>query len=123
MSRYEFLNVNPLGIREEDCVCRAIKTALNEDYYTIKNKLELVGELFECEALCVCCYKFLLDNVYDLKRVEEVEGMTVGEFAELFPKGTYIVRVDGHLTTVIDGKCYDIWDCTEEIVHLVWIVE
>lgn len=123
MSRYEFLNVNPLGKREQDCVCRAIKTALNEDYYTILNKLELVGELFECEALCVCCYKFLLDNVYDLKRIEEVEGMTVGEFAEEFPKGTYIVRVDGHLTTVIDGKCYDIWDCTEEIVHLVWIVE
>lgn len=120
---YQFLNVNPLGKKELDCVCRAISGALNENYYKVKNKLELVGALQECEKLCVCCYKFLLDYVYNLKRFEEYQGMTICEFMELNPYGTYIIRVDGHLTHCKDGICYDIFDCTNEIIDLVWLVE
>lgn len=119
---YEFKNVNPLGKRELDCVCRAISGALNENYYTIQNKLELVGALFDCEKLCVCCYKFLLDNVFNLCRIEECQGMTIKEFMKCYNKGTYIIRVDGHLTHCVDGICYDIFDCTDEIVDIVWII-
>ena len=39
MARYQFLNVNPLGEIEEDCVCRAISLALDKDYYKIQEKL------------------------------------------------------------------------------------
>lgn len=120
---YQFLNVNPLGKKELDCVCRAISNALNENYYTIQNKLELVGSLFECEKLCVCCYKFLLDNVYNLKRIEEFNGFTIKEFLKINPKGTFIIRLDGHLTHCKDGICYDVFDCTNEIIDLVWLVE
>ena len=123
MARYQFLNVNPLGKIEEDCVCRAISLALDEDYYKIQEKLYLVAKLFECEYLCVCCYKYLLDNVYDLKRIEEVKGMTVEEFANYFPIGIFIVRVEGHLTCVIDNHIMDIWDCRDKIVDLVWEVK
>ena len=123
MARYQFLNVNPLGEIEEDCVCRAISLALDKDYYKIQEKLYLVAKLFECEYLCVCCYKYLLDNVYDLKRIEEVKGMTVEEFANYFPIGIFIVRVEGHLTCVIDNNIMDIWDCRDKIVDLVWEVK
>ena len=123
MARYQFLNVNPLGEIEEDCVCRAISLALDEDYYKIQEKLYLVAKLFECESLCVCCYKYLLDDVYDLKRIEEVRGMTIEEFANYFPIGIFIVRVEGHLTCVIDNHIMDIWDCRDKIVDLVWEVK
>lgn len=123
MAKYKFLNLNPLNAREEDCVCRAISLALEEDYYTVQRKLELVGELFECEDLCVCCYKHLLDYVYGLERIEEVQGMTVEEFANYFPKGTYIVRVPQHCTCVINGVCYDIWNCLDKVVDKVWEVK
>ena len=122
MARYKFLNVNPLNKKELDCVCRAISLALNEDYYIIEDKLKLVGKLFECEALCMCCYRFLLDNVYDLQRIEDYKGVTINEFINSFSKGIYIIRVEGHLTCVIDSVCYDIWDCTNEIVDIVWKV-
>ena len=117
---YKFLNVNPLGKFEEDCVCRAISGALDINYYEVQNKLELVGALFNCEKLCVCCYKFLLDNVFNLCRIEEFQGMPVKEFIRHCDKGTYIIRVDGHLTHCKDGICYDIFDCTNDIVDLVW---
>ena len=123
MAKYKFLNLNPINEREQDCVCRAISLALQEDYYLIERKLELVGELFECEMLCCCCYKHLLDYVYGLERIEEVQGMTIEQFATYFPKGTYIIRVNGHCTSVIDGICYDIWDCTNEFIDIVWEVK
>lgn len=123
MARYKFLNVNPLGKIEEDCVCRAITNALQEDYYLVLEKLYLVQELFECDALCVCCYKFLLDNVYSLERIEEFKGFTIEDFCEFFPKGVYLVRVEGHLTCVVNGIVEDTWDCTQKIVDIVWKVE
>lgn len=123
MAKYNFLNLNPMNSIELDCVTRAITLALNEDYYTIKRKLELVGELFECEKLCVCCYKFLLDEVYGLDRIEEYAGLTIEEFSKYRPSGTYLIRVDGHLTTLIDGTVYDIWDCRDEIVRIIWVVD
>ncbi len=123
MARYDFLNLNPLGAMELDCVNRAIALALNEDYDTIKRKLELVGELFECEKLCVCCYKFLLDEVYGLERIEEYAGLTIEEFSKHCPKGTYLIRVDQHLTVLVDNTVFDIWDCRDEIVRIVWVVD
>ena len=123
MARYKFLNINPIGNIEGDCVCRAISLALSEDYYKIKEKITLVGELFECDFLCVCCYKFLLDEVYGLDRLEEVKGMTIEEFADKFPNGIYIIRIEGHLTCVIDNELLDIWDCKDEIIDIVWEVK
>ena len=122
MARYKFLNVNPLGNLEEDCVCRAISLALNENYYIIQEKLNLVGSLFDCVAICVCCYKFLLDEVYNLERIEEFSGMTIDEFAYHNPIGTYIIRIDGHLTCIIDGVINDIWDCRDKEIRLIWKV-
>lgn len=122
MARYEFLNINPLGEIEEDCVCRAISLALQEDYYVIQNKLNLVGNLFDCTSLCVCCYKFLLDNVYNLDRIEEYQGYTIEEFAKNNPLGTFIIRIEGHLTCLIDNTCYDLWDCRNKMIDLIWKV-
>lgn len=123
MANYQFLNVNPLGIKEKDCVCRAISKALNEEYYLISRKLELVAELFECEMLCECCYKHLLDYVYGLTRIEEFKGLTITDFINLHPTGKYIVRVSQHLTHIDNGTILDIWDCSNEIVDIVWVVE
>lgn len=119
---YQFLNLQPLGKIEEDCVCRAISCALNENYYKIQDKLHLIADLFECEELCVCCYKYLLDTVYNFKRYESFQGYTIEEFIDMNPQGTYIIRVDGHLTCCCDGNLYDTWDCRNEIVDIVWQV-
>lgn len=119
---YEFYNVNPLGEIEEDCVCRAISGALNENYYSVQSKLQLIGALFECEFLCESCYRYLLDYYYGLKRIESFKGMKIHEFAEMFNQGTYIIRVDGHLTFIQNGILKDIWDCSNETVDVVWRV-
>lgn len=122
MSRFKFVNVNPLDSIEEDCVCRAITNAIGEDYYTVKRRLYLVAELFDCDMLCVNCYKFLLDEVYKLDRLDEFSGMTINEVLEHLQKGTFLIRVDGHLTIIRNGVIEDIWDCGEEEVRVIWCI-
>lgn len=119
---WKFFNLQPLGNLEEDCVTRAISLATGEDYYTIQDKLFYIAKLFECEKLCVCCYKHLLDYVYNFQRIEAVQGMTISDFLHNFPQGIFIIRTSGHLTCAIDGEIVDTWDCSQKLVDIVWHV-
>lgn len=117
---FQYYNANPLGKNEEDCVCRAISTILSEDYNVIKKKLHLIAELFDCDELCMCCYQHLLDKVYGLKKMNYCKGMSIKKFLHTFPKGKFLIRVNGHLTCAKNGKVFDTWDCTKEIIDVVW---
>lgn len=86
----------------------------------ISYKLYLISALFECEMLCVDCYKHLLDSVFGLERIESFQGRTIEEFINCNPEGKFIIRVSGHLTACEDGKLIDTWDCRNEIVDIVW---
>lgn len=119
-SNYRYLNLQPLGMHDEDCVCRAISLAVNEDYYKVDNQLKLVAQLLECDELCVCCYKFLIEKVYGLIPSNEFKGMAISDFLNVHPEGIYIIRINGHLTCAIDGVIFDIWDCSEEIIDMIW---
>ena len=121
MVDYKFYNANDLGNIEQDCVCRAISTAVNLPYKLIKRKLYLIGELFECDELCVCCYHHLLEKVFGLVS-KNANGKTVKEISKDFIDKTLIIRIQGHLTCAINGTVYDIWDCTDEIADVFWIV-
>ena len=118
--KYKYKNLEPLGRHLKDCVCRAISNVTNERYETIERKLYLIGELYECEQLCVACYYNLLENYYNYTRVKGVRGMKIRDFANTHPYGNYIIRIDGHLTALKNGILEDIWDCSEETIDIVW---
>lgn len=120
--RFCYLNLNPELKTESDCVYRAITLATQDDYEVIDCKLYYTSKLYDCPQLCVCCYKHLLDDYYKFKRIKHCKGMTIEEFANENPYGTFIIRVEGHLTCVIDNTLYDIWDCRNEIVDIIWQV-
>lgn len=122
MIDYKFYNANPLNKFEQDCVCRAISTATKIDYKKIKHKLQLIGELFECNALCVCCYHHLLEAVFGLKP-KFANKKTVSEIAKSHPNNILIIRIEGHLTMSEYGTVFDIWDCTQEKADIFWIVK
>lgn len=119
---YKYYNRTPDKGRKEDCVVRAISTATNREYEDIQKKLWLTSKLYECEERNVCCYRTLIENVFDGMPVE-CRGMTVGEFSKEYPQGIYLVRTNGHITTVIDGDIYDTFDCSPEIVTNAWKIQ
>lgn len=119
---YQYLNVNPLSITEQDCVTRAISLATGYSYAEIQDKLYYIAELLECERLCVCCYRHLLEKVFNLEKVD-CYGMTVEEFGDKHCDGIYLIRMNGHLSCLIRGTVYDIWDCRDEILTDCWRVD
>lgn len=119
---FKYHNANPLGDIESDCVCRAISKATNLEYYDVEEKLYLIAELFGCETLCVCCYKHLLENIFGLEP-KMAHGATVGDIARAYRDDVVLIRIDGHLTVSRYGVVYDLWDCTQEIADVFWIVE
>lgn len=120
--RFVYYNLNPKGIKEEDCVTRAITLASGLDYEKVAEKLYYSSKLLECDKLNVFCYKHLLDDIFKYQKVY-CSGMTVEEFAENHPYGTYLIRINGHLSTLIDNTIYDLWDCRNEILTNAWRVD
>ena len=122
MVKYKYFNLNPLGLKENDCVCRAITFATGLSYGEIRKKLKYVGKLLDCDSLCVCCYKFLLDDIFNYNR-EYCYDMTLAEFAETHKQGLYLVRSDGHISVLCDYCIYDIWACRDMVLTNAWRVE
>lgn len=118
---FKYLNVNPLSLKEEDCVTRAISTATGHSYAAIQDKLYYISELLECDRLCVCCYQHLLDDVFKFERLP-VRNNTVGEVAEMYDDCILLVRIEGHLTCVVYGVIRDLWDCSNSYADIVWLV-
>lgn len=88
----------------------------------IRKKLYHTAKLLNCEKLCVCCYRHLIEDVIKCKSVP-ADGMTVDEFANSHNQGTYLIRMSGHLSCIIGGIVYDIWDCRDEFVTDAWRVD
>ena len=118
---FVYTNINPFGARTDDCVSRAIAFASGYDYFDIQEKLYLVSRLFECDRLSHCCYQNLLEDVFGYEPVY-CQDMTVEEFADEHPFGIYLIRIEGHLTVIMDGKLRDTWDCRDYFCDLAWFV-
>lgn len=117
--RFVYYNLNPRGIKENDCVTRAIALASDLPYEEIADKLWLTADLYNCDRLCKFCYSNFITNILKYKEVN-CDDMTVEEFANTHPHGTFIIRVPSHLTVIKNGVLYDIWDCRYELCDTVW---
>lgn len=122
MARYFYYNQNPDGGKENDCVTRAISLATGIEYPEIRKKLFHVSRLYNCPKLTLCCYKYLIDDILKIPRVF-CDGLTVEEFADMHPYGTYLVRMSGHISCIIDNIVYDIFDCRDMELTDAWKVE
>ena len=122
MAKWIYYNRNGQDTHIDDCVTRAISTSTGLSYSQIRKKLHHTSKLFVCDKLTRDCYSNLLDRVFEFPRVE-CKGLNVGQFADLHPHGTYIVRVPNHATTVIDGNCYDTFYCLDYECDLCWKVK
>lgn len=121
MSVYKFYNRNPYNDTVQDCVCRAISTATGLNYHAVNKLLDLTAKTNNCDKLCVCCYHNLLEDILQYE-CQDGRGYTVADLAVKYPRDTMIVRIEGHLTTIIKGTILDIWDCSNEFVDCYWFV-
>ena len=121
MAQFHYWNENPQGEHHNDCVTRAITFVSGNSYSWVRRKLYHTARLLDCEKLCWTCYSFLITNVLGYRQVN-CDGLTVGEFADLHPQGIYLIRIEGHLTTVCNGEIRDTWNCQDKKCFIAWKV-
>lgn len=106
-------NNNPYGENIDDCVIRAISLFTHRDYYEVFDALcEYAGEDREPNQGNVFL-PWLISQGYEVR--EFTEKITVSKFlnelneCEEPEKFDALILVNGHLTAVKGGVCYDTW--------------
>lgn len=117
---YKFYNANVHGNFVNDCVVRAIAVA---ECSTWDDTFDRLSDLAQEDGILLDDVNFVedyLDKEYN--RVPHY-SKTVGEFAEEFPEGVYLVTMPNHITVIIDGVVYDIFDCRNRVMWSAWKVD
>jgi hypothetical protein len=116
-------NPNPQGRNVGDCVIRAISKLLNQSWDEVYAQIAVYGLMHSDMPTANHVWaSFLLRNGYKRRLVSDdcPECYTVEDFCRDHPHGSYLLAIDGHVVTVIDGCIYDSWDSSHEIPIFYW---
>lgn len=102
-----------------DCSIRALAMATGMTWDDAYDELAINGRELGLMMDSVESIEDYLD--YNFERMCHY-SKTLEEFCEEFPIGRYIVSMNGHLTTVINGDVIDSFDPSERIIRCSWYV-
>lgn len=128
MKNFNFNNPHPKQKKVGDCVKRAITIATGKDYMEVQRDLNRLKKITGCEKFNDNeNYKYYIEKVLNAKKIsfpaqKGFSRMNGYRFCEAFPKGTFILRMAGHLSCCVDGIINDTWDCSEKCVYNAWEV-
>lgn len=116
-------NRHPKGLKVNDCMVRAISTALNKDYLETRRDLNRATK--ELGYGHYSDHDFIFDYLASYNRLifKATPGQTrtkLADFAKEHPNGTYVVSVRKHVVAVVDGFILDSWDSCYLTVYTAW---
>lgn len=115
-------NINPKSKKRTDCVIRAIAKAEGKTWLEVYDELTEIGRKHYSVQNDPFIYGKYLAKYPTIDVKYEIDGKkkryTVKDICRF--KGTFIIQIANHLTTVIDGKYYDNWDCGNKSAYRIW---
>lgn len=120
---FQEFNAHPKGIKTTDCVVRAISKATNIEYMQCRRKLNQLKRDWGFTSYKDTKFLYKYFEGYPRLIFKAVRGeprLKGSDFTALHPKGTFILKMAGHVTVCIDGEILDIWDCTYRSVYTAW---
>ena len=117
-----FLN-NPTGRFVGDCAVRAVSLALRTSWEKAFEMLAenafMMGDMPSSDSVWGAT---LRQHGFRREAIKNTcpDCYTVADFAEDHPNGTYVLKTDQHVTTVIDGDVYDSWNTSDEVPQYYW---
>jgi hypothetical protein len=111
---------NPTYVDRDDCAIRSLSVLLDKPYIDVKK------DLMQLKWLNRIPRYYYMDNIekyikqHNLREIKVKGKIKVSEYN---PMGHYLILIDGHLLTVIDGVLYDSWDSRDEIIERIWVKE
>jgi len=126
LGMWKRFNPNPEGKSVGDCTVRAICAAMSFDWLNAYDDLCTEGRMFFDMPSSNAVFgsylhlqgfqKFLVQNRFD-------NIITIRRFADMHPRGIFVLATGTHVVTVIDGDYYDSWDSGNEIVIYYYTLE
>lgn len=119
----------PNNHRTGDCAVRSVALAENLEWAEAFDKMLDVARRLQEPPECLLANAKtgleLLNSIghYRWEGLSAVKGkkrITVEQFCKKHKKGTFILKVAGHVVAVRDGWFYDIWDCGNKCVYGYW---
>lgn len=119
---FKYYNANPLKRNVSDCSVRAISLATehtwDETYIMLSNyarqraitfsEVEFINEFLSERYECLC---------------ENKNIRTLRDFLSLELPGRYLVTMQGHITCVVDGTCYDTFDPSDKTIWCIYRIK
>lgn len=110
---WRMFNPNPLGVRTGDCSVRAIAAALDltwdEAFLLLSVEAFARKDMPDSNVGWGAC----LERAGFVRRLVDApcaRCYTVRHFAQDHPTGRYVLGLNGHVVTMIDGDWLDTWD-------------
>lgn len=117
--QFVYYNPNPLARNVGDCSVRALSKATGQGWEETYTGLCLEGFMMNDMPSANSVWGSFLRR-HGFHRVLAPDDMTVSEFANSHPDGTYILALSGHVVCIVDGTLYDTWHSENEIVLYYW---
>ena len=123
MGEFVSYNPNPVGLKVGDCVVRALSKALGQKWEETYIDLCVEGCL-RCDMPSANAVwgAYLRRKGFEREIIPNTcpDCYTVEDFCADYPNGTYILALDGHVVSVVDGQYYDTWQSGREVPIYYW---
>lgn len=123
MGEFVSYNPNPVGLKVGDCVVRALSKALGQDWEQTYIDLCVEGCL-RCDMPSANAVwgAYLRRKGFEREIIPNTcpDCYTVEDFCVDHPNGTYILALDGHVVSVVDGQYFDTWQSGREVPIYYW---
>lgn len=128
---YHFYNANPHNKFTDDCVIRALSTAMNQSWeqtFTALCQISLKYGLMPTDTKCFSRYlkqngwiKQIQPRKYDNTKYTGKEFIKE-VLTDNAPYQNVIAKIGGHhIVAIVNGKIYDTWDSTNGCIGNYWI--
>lgn len=120
---FKFFNPNPNGRFVGDCTIRAICKLTEQDWDSVYAATAFQGFLAKDMPSGNATWGSYLKRLgYKKKFIPEEcpDWYSVKSFCLDNPHGRYLLVLDQHVVTVVDGDYYDTWDSGNEIPVYYW---
>ena len=116
-------NPNPRAARVGDCAVRAISKACGLTWEQAYINLTLQGFIDGDLPSANNVWGAYLRKHGFTKNIPPLTNGTVECFANDHPRGVYVIAVNGHVVTVVNGDWFDTWDSGGEVPLYYWAKE
>ena len=117
---YKYYNPHN-GIITDDCVKRAICVCTGRDFSLVSKQLNAYKKVTGAKSFNSGKNpnRFVEDTL-DAKKITLEAPISAKDFCKSHPRGRFILDMDGHWSSCVDGVIYDTWNTSDEKVNFAY---